>query len=478
MIRENQEALDRLVQKIENARQPKSEPNPTPQKGTTYDDNRLIDKMCASQNGGKILDLLKGDWSGYASQSEADQALCNHLAFWTDKNETQIDRIFRGSGLYREEKWDKKHYGDGRTYGQATIEKAIQGTIETYRGRPERHADSDQTSSYNQQPSTNKKRPRAMTLSDLRGQFESKTEFLWRQHIAARLPFIVNGREGDGKTSICLKIGKEIKDSHADGYIVWLPTEGSVADTVVKMEELKLDDPRFIVAQKSDGSYKFDFYLKGDRDELDMLLSDLPKPILAVFIDSIRGMSRYDDNDAGNGDLMHKLNAIVCDKYRAALIYIDHWGKGNKTSLLDRNVGSTAKTSAVRGVLSVLPVSKFKRVIKKAKGNISQMGGDLEAIKIGDDIIIREPNVQSDETLKDKAEEFVIGLFSHRGEIPSVEVYRMGAAEGFSESLLKVVKKELSIESTRDNRDSPWKWTWPIWNRDSNDSNNSKGCNI
>ena len=113
------------------------------------------------------------------------------------------------------------------------------------------------------------------------------------------------------------------------GEVLWLATEGAVQDTVAKMESLKLTSDRFAVAQKSDETFKFDFHLQADRIELDTLLSDLPKPILAVFIDSIRGMSRLDDNDPRNGDLMHKINAIVCDKHRAGLVYMDHHGKGS-----------------------------------------------------------------------------------------------------------------------------------------------------
>lgn len=129
MIRENQGTLDKLINKL----RPPEKPKATPQGESNFDDNRLIDKMLDSQSGGKILRLFKGDWSDYPSQSEADQALCNHLAFWTGNNSAQIDRIFRTSGLMRE-KWDKKHFGDGRTYGHATIEKAIASTSETYTG--------------------------------------------------------------------------------------------------------------------------------------------------------------------------------------------------------------------------------------------------------------------------------------------------------------------------------------------------------
>jgi len=73
---------------------------------------------------------VNGDTSGYPSHSEADLALCNHLAFYT-RDRYQIDRIFRQSKLYRA-KWDEKHGSD--TYGDNTIQKALD-RVTGWRGR-------------------------------------------------------------------------------------------------------------------------------------------------------------------------------------------------------------------------------------------------------------------------------------------------------------------------------------------------------
>ena len=106
---------------------------PQPKTTGTLEDEALLEKIFASANGTKIRKLFEGDYSEYPSQSEADQALCNHFAFWTGKDPEQIDRLFRQSALYRE-KWDKRHFGDGRTYGEETIRKAIDATSESYKG--------------------------------------------------------------------------------------------------------------------------------------------------------------------------------------------------------------------------------------------------------------------------------------------------------------------------------------------------------
>lgn len=94
------------------------------------DDQTVIDKARSCRTGQLFQMLYSGNWQGvYHSQSEADLALCNQLAFWTGKNPEQMDRIFRTSGLMRE-KWDRKT-GES-TYGRMTINKAIATTMDVY----------------------------------------------------------------------------------------------------------------------------------------------------------------------------------------------------------------------------------------------------------------------------------------------------------------------------------------------------------
>ena len=82
------------------------------------------------KNGDEIWRLYSGDITGYPSHSEADLALCNHLAFYTGNNEHEMDRLYRNSGLMRP-KWDEMH--GGKTYGEGVIEKAISGTTASYK---------------------------------------------------------------------------------------------------------------------------------------------------------------------------------------------------------------------------------------------------------------------------------------------------------------------------------------------------------
>ena len=90
------------------------------------DDRKLIDRACRASNGDKFQRLWSGEWqSEYPSQSEADQALCTHLAFWAAKDPDRIDRLFRQSGLMRR-KWERQDYRE------RTIRAACDATTQVW----------------------------------------------------------------------------------------------------------------------------------------------------------------------------------------------------------------------------------------------------------------------------------------------------------------------------------------------------------
>ena len=123
---------------LENKNSKKSNPTATPVSPPTVSqmsEDEIIDKACNAKNGYLFKSLMDGTWVGdYKSQSEADLAICNILAFWTGKDERMIDSIVRRSSIYRD-KWDERR---GQcTYGEWTIGRAIRDTTEVYTpGRP------------------------------------------------------------------------------------------------------------------------------------------------------------------------------------------------------------------------------------------------------------------------------------------------------------------------------------------------------
>lgn len=73
-------------------------------------DEDVIKMATAAANGEKFLALLNGEWEGYyPSQSEADFALVDIIAFYSD-NRGQIQRIFQNSGLGKRDKSKRQDY--------------------------------------------------------------------------------------------------------------------------------------------------------------------------------------------------------------------------------------------------------------------------------------------------------------------------------------------------------------------------------
>jgi hypothetical protein len=100
---------------------------PAAGRAVDLDDEALLAKARAAANGELFRRLYdRGDASGYESPSEADQALCNLLAFWAGDDPEHIDRLFRGSALSRG-KWT-----DREDYRRRTINKSLGGRTEFY----------------------------------------------------------------------------------------------------------------------------------------------------------------------------------------------------------------------------------------------------------------------------------------------------------------------------------------------------------
>ena len=94
------------------------------------EDEDLLEKAFASKDG----ELFRKLWNDesiekYSSHSEKDAALCMLLAFWSNKDAAQMDRLFRKSKLMRE-KWDRST-GAG-TYGSNLIRDCIARCKNTY----------------------------------------------------------------------------------------------------------------------------------------------------------------------------------------------------------------------------------------------------------------------------------------------------------------------------------------------------------
>lgn len=123
-IGERDQALESLFSQVAGESEGNDKNNSTATRSLSGDQRtKILQGAAQGQDGAKFRRLWSGDWTGYASQSEGDLALCRILALHCGYRRMWIDDLFRESALFRE-KWDRAG-SDSRTYGRVTIGKGI-----------------------------------------------------------------------------------------------------------------------------------------------------------------------------------------------------------------------------------------------------------------------------------------------------------------------------------------------------------------
>lgn len=91
----------------------------------------IVGRISQSKQDSMFRAFMNDGWQAhYSSQSEADMAFANMLAFWCARDFAKMDSLFRQSSLMRD-KWDEKR--GKTTYGEGTLYKAINETQNVYK---------------------------------------------------------------------------------------------------------------------------------------------------------------------------------------------------------------------------------------------------------------------------------------------------------------------------------------------------------
>lgn len=90
----------------------------------TETDDEIIKRATHASNGDKFISLFTGNFDNYPSQSEADFALVDIIAFYT-QNRAQIARIYAKSDLGKAPKDNYKHRSDRVAYVNYMVEKSF-----------------------------------------------------------------------------------------------------------------------------------------------------------------------------------------------------------------------------------------------------------------------------------------------------------------------------------------------------------------
>lgn len=361
-ITENQAAIDQIHEKY--IAKPKEDvPKPTreAQAVTLSDDEVLSKAMNNPKMGGAFLALYNGDWQGkYGSQSEADQAFCNYLAFWTGCNDDQMDRIFRSSGLIRP-KWDEKH--GLMTYGEKTITKACDDCTEVY------------SPDYKKQETPAGDFPAAIRADELQKKVFQPIQWVWEYMLPPGLALIA-GASKTGKSWFVLQLALSVA-AGAD-FLGKGTKENKVLYLAVEDGERRLQGRMNKLLENAKASPNLLFMIKakalsnGLVEQLTPYVIDGVKLIIIDTLQKIRGAHSSNKNAyAADYEDMGKLKEFA-DKYEIAVLLVHHVRKMKDEDPYNMISGTNGIMGAADTIMLLM---KEKR--KDTKAYLSITGRDV-----------------------------------------------------------------------------------------------------
>lgn len=293
----------------------------------------ILDKAFLSKNGQRLRYLFDGDIAGFPSASEADQSLCNQLAFWFSKDSQRIDTVFRASKLFRD-KWDQRHFSDGTTYGQATIRQAISSCRDAYMPKPE------------------PKKMAFMPLGELFEKVEESIDWLLDEILLAGGFSILCARPKVGKTTLARFIALCV----ARGVMCLNRITKAGPVLYLALEEKESEVRRHFVDMGADGTEQIYIYCttapENAIEQIRQAITQI-KPVLLIIDPLYRLIRVKDANDyAGNSAALEPLLEIA-RATNTHVLCVHHNRKGDSQDIGERILGSTAIHAAFDTIINL-----------------------------------------------------------------------------------------------------------------------------
>ncbi|MDO4764712.1 MAG: AAA family ATPase [Eubacteriales bacterium] len=438
--------------------------------GERPEDFDLICDMYQSKSGEKIKKLWAGDISEYNNDhSAADQALCNFLAFWLKKDKEEMDRFFRMSGLCRP-KWDEIHNGKD-TYGQMTIQKAIDGCRDVYTGKKPRKKQ--------------KKKANLLNYSTIE---PVNTDFLCYPYIPKGKLGGISGDPNTGKTLVVLKLAEHIatggyfEDARNPffGYVLepkkvlYQTAEDGLADTIaLRMEKMGANRKNFLFIDDRENPINF----VEDMDLIEEVIRD-NNIALAVF-DPIQAYLGADVD-------MHRANEVrpilyrlgnIAEKYGCTIILVMHQSKGSLgNASIYRSLGTIDIPASMRFLLTVVnnPHTEGKAIMH-TKSSLAAVGDTIlfhidwengvivwdgfSPLK-GDNFLVTDRRRTREKPALDEAIAF-LEEFLADGAKPRNEIMKAAYSAGITETTIKRAKDIIDVQIDK-TKTYPSKTIWKL----------------
>lgn len=310
---------------------------------------------------------------------------------------------------------------------------------------------------------------RMIKLSEIQTQ---EVKWLWFPMIPYGKLTIVQGDQGDGKTTLILNIAAKL--SKGEGLdenmkptepmnIIYQTAEDGLADTVKpRLEMAGADCERIMVIDESEKS-------------LSMIDERLEEAVIKtnaklLILDPIQaylggGMDMNRANEAR--DMTKKLGALA-EKYKCAIVLIGHMNKASGNKAAYRGMGFIDFFAVARSVLLVGRVEGDPniRAVVQIKNNLAQFGHPkaFELMESGFRWL-GDYEITADEVLggiAPKANKLEQAKRMHReltetsNAVQSNEIFDMAEEQGISKRTLENAKKELCIRARKIN--NSWYW--------------------
>lgn len=434
----------------------------------TLADNELLQVAFNASNGTEIKKLWDGDKNGYKSHSEADQALCNHLAFYCGRDSDRIDQLFRKSGLYRK-KWDRRHCANGNTYGQVTIQKAIEGTTEVYSPNGTHNLDELDLTGLSEEQEF-----QGSTWADLK-EVIGPIEWLWPGWLPKGFQSMAAAYSGIGKSNLLLHIAKVITTGcdwpdgtsyeHDTGKVLWCETENAHALNLDRAENWDipieailspLDDPL--------GNVSLD-----DKKHIEAIFNCAHREdVKLLIVDSFSGGTQKEAKSSNEMGKLCNLLAAIAKRTHKPLLISHHLNKPQRgitenVVTLPRVRDSSAIVQYARVVWAVDEPDAENTENKRLyviKNNLTKYPSAIgfnvtdEGLIFGDAPEIKKLN----RSKKEKAKEALTNLLAD-GRVAASTIEGLITSQGFSMDTARQAKKDLKIISEKVG--NTWYWRLP-----------------
>ena len=299
-----------------------------------------------------------------------------------------------------------------------------------------------------------------------------KIEWIWKPYIASGKITILQGDPGDGKSTLALKLCSVLTSTDSkdiiDGIIkepinvIYQSAEDSPEDTIKpKLNKLKSNSDRLMYVVNDEIIDLSSNALKRIIDEANAKL---------VVLDPLQSFFKKGENMLVATDVRKMMKNLTKIAYETdcAILLIGHLNKSEGKKDLYRGLGSIDLTAVARSVLYLKrsDLDSKVRIMYQIKNSLAAEGNPI-AYRLDDKKGMiwlgkyTNEELVTEKATKDKltvAKEFLLKLLSNVDKLEVNEIKELSNNYSISYRTLIRAKKDLEIESIRENGRWFWKY--------------------